>query len=103
MNLNIAPLHRELEAPVPVPNTSGSNVISGVLFACDGFIVITAPHPWELAALFASNWYIGSIPFWFTFHLVLSNPAVSTIHSPQVANFPPEEDVPVGVAPTSRF
>ena len=68
------------------------------------FIVITNPHPLELVGLLFAS-YIGSIPVPFTFHLVLSNPAVSTIQSPQVVNVCPEEDVvPVGgLAPTSRF
>ena len=99
-------MHRELLAPVPVANWSGSKVIFGGVLPCAAawLIVITAPHPWELVGLALSNWYIGSIPVPFTFHLVLSSPAVSTIQSPQVLIVCPEdEDVPVGACPISRF
>ena len=85
-------------------NTSGSKVIFGGVLPCAATIVITAPHPWELVGLALSNWYIGSIPFWLTFHLVLSSPAVSTIQSPQVLIVCPEDELPAGgLAPISRF
>ena len=98
-----SPLHRELLALFPFI-WSGSNVIfAGAVFVV-AVIVITAPHPKVFAGVVASNWYIGSIPVPFTFHLVLSNPAVSTIHSPQFWNAVPEEELPVGVFPViSRF
>ena len=95
------PLHRELLAPVPVANTFGSNVIFGGLLFVPATISITFPHPLGVVALYS---YIGSIPVPFTFHLVLSSPAVSTIQSPQVLIVCPEdEDVPVGACPISRF
>ena len=85
-------------------NTSGSKVIFGGLLLFAWLIVITSPHPWDPLGVALSNWYIGSIPVPFTFHLVLSSPAVSTIQSPQVLIVCPEdEDVPVGACPISRF
>ena len=86
-------------------NSSGSNVIvAGPLPAFTlGLISITLPQPLEAVGLAASTSYIGSIALSVTFHLVLSNPAVSTIQSPQVPNAVPVESAPVGVAPTSIF
>ena len=84
---------------------SGSNVIvAGPLLFTGGLISITLPQPWEAVGSAAFTSYIGDIPSPSTFHLVLSNPAVSTIHSPQFWNvFPVEESVPVGAFPTSIF
>ena len=84
---------------------SGSNVIvAGPLPAFTlGLISITLPQPLEAVGFVASTSYIGSIASTVTFHLVLSNPAVSTIQSPQVPNAAPVESVPVGFVPTSIF
>ena len=94
-------MHRELLAPVPVANWSGSKVIFGGLLFVPATISITFPHPLGVVALYS---YIGSIPVPFTFHLVLSSPAVSTIQSPQVLIVCPEDELPAGgVVPISRF